>query len=233
MRTAWWAKAPKPGNLGDVLTPVVLAGLGLPVRWAALGTAQILAIGSIIRFAERHHTVWGSGVMRASDRPNPRARYLAVRGPLTREAVKLAGSDCPEVYGDPALLLPFFHNDPVEKVHDVGLVPHYRDLAFYRNAGLPTISPLTANPLKVVDQIRQCRSILSSSLHGVVIAHAYGIPAAWIWTDRINGDGTKFRDHAAAVGVVLEPWKTLKDAIPVPPGPWSPELLLSALEAIR
>jgi len=233
VRTAWWAKGPRPGNLGDVLTPVVLAGVGMPVRWVALGVAQILAIGSIIRFADRHHTVWGSGVMRASDRPNPRARYLAVRGPLTRKAVKLAGGECPEIYGDPALLLPFFHNAHVDKIHDIGLVPHYRDLPHYRDTGLPTISPLTADPLKVVDRIRQCRAILSSSLHGIVIAHAYGIPAAWLWTDRINGDGTKFRDHAATVGVELEPYKTLKDAVPVAPGPWSAEPLLAALEALR
>ena len=233
MITAWWARSPRPGNLGDVLTPVVLAGFGIEAQWATPDVAQLFAIGSIVRLARPHHTVWGSGAMQASDRPNPKARYLAVRGPLTRDRVVVVGGSCPEVYGDPALLLPLFHSTPVKKVHDVGLVPHYCDLPHYQDTGLPVISPLSADPLGVVDRIRQCRAILSSSLHGIVVAHAYGIPAAWLWTGRINGDGTKFRDHAETMGITLEPWKDYHKARPIAPGNWDPQPLVSALEAIR
>lgn len=232
MKTAWWARGPKPGNLGDILTPVVLAAFGVRVRWASPTQAQLLAIGSIIRFA-KHHDVWGSGAMHESDRPSPRARYLAVRGPLTRECVRKAGGDCPAVYGDPAMLLPLFHNEPVQQIHDIGIVPHYRDRGKIQSMGLPEISPLCADPLKVVDRIRQCRAIISSSLHGIVVAHAYGIPAAWLATHRINGDGIKFRDHAASIGVEMKAYDSVSRANPVVPKAWDPEPLIKALETLR
>jgi hypothetical protein len=46
---------------------------------------------------------------------------------------------------------------------------------------------------------------LSSSLHGLIVAHAYGIPAVWCdFADRphaIAGDGTKFHDYFASIGL--------------------------------
>lgn len=232
MRTAWWSRAPSPGNLGDVLTPIVLGALGKSVRWTSRRTADLIAIGSIVRFARPAQTVWGSGIMWAHDRPDPRARYLAVRGPLTREAVLRAGGYCPEVYGDPALLLPRVYRPPVEPVHDLGLVPHYVDLRLpaVRESGLPVISPLSADPLAVVDRIRACRAIVSSSLHGIIVAHAYGIPAAWVRLgDGLDGDDSKFRDYAASVGVELVPHRRIEDAFPVLPTLPDLDLLAEAL----
>jgi hypothetical protein len=228
MIRAWWSRGPKPGNLGDMLTPVVLEGLGHRVKWTPRAGAELLAIGSVVRFAEAGQTVWGSGAMWVNDRPSPKARYLAVRGPLTRDAVLRAGGECPEVYGDPALLLPLVHNTPVEPVHDLGVVPHYVDPA--PEGDWAVISPLSGDPLSVVDQIRQCRAIVSSSLHGIIVAHAYGIPAAWVRLgNRLDGDDTKFRDYAASVGVELEPYSTVEAARPVLPQPFDTGPLRVAL----
>jgi pyruvyltransferase len=50
-----------------------------------------------------------------------------------------------------------------------------------------------------VDQIKQCRKIISSSLHGLIIAEAYGIPTEWRdWGGGVIGDGWKFFDYYSA-----------------------------------
>lgn len=227
----WWPRSPRPGNLGDVLTPAILDRLGHRARWVDQGSADLLATGSIIRFARAGQTVWGSGAMWATDRPDRRARYLAVRGPLTGRVVTEAGGTDPGVYGDPALLLPELVNGAVPKIHDLGLVPHYVDREIVRklHPGERRIDVLRANPLDVVREIRQCRAIVSSSLHGVIVAHAYRIPAAWVrWSDKLSGDDTKFHDYAASVGWTAVPYPGLASAEPMLPGSIDVTALLEA-----
>ncbi|WP_156383835.1 hypothetical protein [Methylobacterium sp. Leaf456] len=53
----------------------------------------------------------------------------------------------------------------------------------------------------MIDAVLSCRRILSSSLHGLILAHAYGIPATWLKiSDRPLGDDFKFRDYWASIG---------------------------------
>jgi hypothetical protein len=58
-----------------------------------------------------------------------------------------------------------------------------------------------------IDEVNRCEYILSTSLHGLIVCHAYGIPAAWCEVPdgeaKLPGDGTKFHDHMLSVG--LEP----------------------------
>ena len=55
-----------------------------------------------------------------------------------------------------------------------------------------------------IDEMLSCEALLSTSLHGVIVAHAYGIPVRWcVATDaarQIHGDGTKFEDYFQSVG---------------------------------
>jgi pyruvyltransferase len=42
--------------------------------------------------------------------------------------------------------------------------------------------------------------ILSSSLHGLICADAYGIPNAWIWlSEKLRGGDFKFRDYRLSI----------------------------------
>jgi len=66
------------------------------------------------------------------------------------------------------------------------------------------IDILNKDPLEVARQIASCRKIVSSSLHGIIAAHAYGIPAAWVeFSNQLAGDGIKFADHFASVSSEL------------------------------
>ncbi|HCI7034549.1 TPA: hypothetical protein OL616_005240, partial [Klebsiella pneumoniae] len=53
----------------------------------------------------------------------------------------------------------------------------------------------------VVDEIISCEYILSTSLHGVIVAQAYDIPTLWIKHNDINTDGIKFYDYFDSVGI--------------------------------
>ena len=54
---------------------------------------------------------------------------------------------------------------------------------------------------EVADPIAASARTVSSSLHGIVVSQAYGVPCAWVAADvALHGDGTKFLDHYAALG---------------------------------
>lgn len=214
----FWPLTPKPGNMGDLLTPLILRHLGIDHRWVDQDAPELLVCGSIARFACVGTTVLGAGAMRVGDYLHPGARWLAVRGPLTRARVQQCGGTCPEVYGDPALLLPRLLPEwIVNRQVGYGIVPHYVDQSIVDQ---PFINLLDSDPLVPVAAIRRCSQVYSSSLHGIIIAHAYGIPAAWVrWSDKVNGDGFKFRDYAASVGIDLVPYASIREARLVCPSP--------------
>jgi hypothetical protein len=207
MLPVWWSTGPAPGNFGDILTPLILAHYGIAHRWTTKGQAQAISTGSIIKFARPGLQVLGSGAMRQSDHIDPRAVFHWVRGPLTAEYVRRDGGQCPDWYGDPAMLLPRLFPRTVDPVHEVGVFPHYVDLDACQRF------PFVISPLEPVETVLRklwsCRRVISSSLHGIIAAHAYGIPAAWVkFSDKLNGDDTKFHDHAQAVGLAQMPIST-------------------------
>ncbi len=126
-------------------------------------------------------------------------KFLAVRGPLSRKMIKEAV--VPEVYGDPALLLPTIYAPlGVKKICKVAYIPHYVDRHLMMNKGLNIID--VALPWKIfVRRVLECERIVSSSLHGIIIAEAYGIPAEWaVYSDRVIGNGFKFHDYLLGTG---------------------------------
>lgn len=202
----WWTSGRKGvGNFGDILNPVVLDFFKIPYThvktWKNI-KIDIVAIGSIIDKATANSVVLGSGVMSTNSRINPDADFRLVRGPVTRECILKAGGSCPENYGDPGLLLPLLVEESV-KEHDVGFIPHFFDYEAVKEK-FPkeyVINIMDTDPLNVAKKISKCRSVVSSSLHGIIAAHAYGIPAAWAISDKlINGfSDTKFIDYFCSI----------------------------------
>lgn len=60
--------------------------------------------------------VWGAGIIDGTKklRYKPKKVY-AVRGPLTRKVLLAQGVKCPEIYGDPALLVAKYYQPKIEK----------------------------------------------------------------------------------------------------------------------
>lgn len=206
-------------NFGDALTYFLVQTItGAPPEWvdALEEREHLIGVGSILNHASASSIVWGAGIAYMSDRISPNADIRLVRGPLSAMKFAMCGGRNVTAFGDPALLCPRYIDAP-EKTHDLGFIPHYIDQSHW--PGLPDAKLINVlEPVeKVVADIASCRAIVSSSLHGLIVADAYGIPAAWLYSHRVLGDGTKFADHFLAVsGVLPTPlnWCDLADRTP-------------------
>ncbi len=184
---------------------------GREPRWRkpsnrALATVFVTA-GSLGRWIREDSIVWGTGIIRRDEELFRPAEVTAVRGPRTRARFLELGYDCPDVYGDPGILLPLFYRPgEAARSHRVGIIPHYVDLDEVRRTfdGAQHVHVIDVRrPLEaVVRDIVASESIVSSSLHGLLTSHAYGVPAAWVeFTGALGGDGTKFIDYYASASV--------------------------------
>lgn len=171
----------------------------------------LLSIGSILSNSDKNATVWGSGFMNENE-PFKGGKVLAVRGKYSNDKLKRMGYAGCNVFGDPALLVPIVY--PVSKTvqHKIGIIPHWKEVDFFKNAysdKYKIIDLRTTDVEKVIDDIVSCKYILSTSLHGIIVSHAYDVPALWIEKGYIDTDGIKFKDYFSSVDI--EPYKGFKN----------------------
>lgn len=221
----YWKPAKGGVNFGDELSYVIvtlmLARAGKTLIDQTRSSKQLLAIGSVLHMAKDDAVVWGSGLNGKICEENHKFRRLdvrAVRGPITRQFLAARGIPVPVIYGDPALLLKDLTQDRfrVTGEHRVGIVPHMFDLravtrAPERFAGLRVIDPMRSWDV-VVRDILSCQFILASSLHGIVVADAFGIPARLL---RLSDHEPilKYEDYFRGTGRSLVPAASIEDAM--------------------
>lgn len=170
-------------------------------RLAAVGTIGQNLSGGEVWF-------WGTGCSpragarggRFSPDPGTRIHVTATRGPLSA-ALLGGGRLATRIYGDPVWLLPRFYRPQVEKRWDLGVILHLSELADrgfecrprpeltrFRIEGadadrvrlISTVTPISTAGLRDrIDDILACRRIVSTSLHGLVIAESYGLPCLY------------------------------------------------------
>lgn len=161
--------------------------------------------GSILNHAGPNSVVWGAGLGSLSDQVNSSADLKAVRGPFSGFRAGMCGNKDPKVYGDPAMLLAKFIPKSQHPKSYIGIVPHYVDQAradyFYGDKPEYKIVDILGPIEQVVEDITSCSLVVSTSLHGLVVADAYGIPNIHaVFDDNIGGDGMKFSDHKSSGG---------------------------------
>lgn len=194
-------------NFGDLLGGKIVQavlrqrGLGRPAP--AFSSQQLLSVGSVLHEANDGDVVWGSG---RNGKKTPeqhtfeRLDVRAVRGPLTRCFLEERGQSVPEVFGDPALLLPNLYPETVQwaqnKKRKYAVVPNFNEWGMYKNVQ-NVVDPL--GPLaSVIEFIASSEYVVGSSLHGVIVAEALGIPAVAI-ASRVEPD-FKYRDYHSGTG---------------------------------
>ncbi len=183
----YW-RQPHMVNFGDYISlKLVERIVGHSVRVYQKNTPEkkLLAIGSILSFANDHDVVWGSGIngklLNPKDYVFKNLDVRAVRGPLTKYYLENEfGIKVPSIYGDPALLFPLLFPEFKRKQNptfDFIIIPHYSEIRFFPKSQYPNVVYPTEPWDQVISKILDSKFVISSSLHGIIIAEAYGIPA--------------------------------------------------------
>jgi len=219
-------------NFGDKLNQVIIKEVfGYDTRRRLFLTANMSAIGSGLgRFSLSNNPfiacaqlicgllfpnviIWGTGFISYSHQNSffyrRKMQFYALRGVLSKR--KVEEILCRTIHvslGDPGILSSFLISN-VKKKYNVGIIAHYKEqddpifvelLKFYKNA---VFIDVKQDPINVITQISECNCILSSSLHGLIVADSFNIPNLHIVvTNKLLGDGFKFDDYYSAYGLV-------------------------------
>jgi len=208
MKAHWYTNNPASlhGNVGDMLTPIIVEHfLGKKPEYVKSDeSGKLLAVGSIVEFIQDNDIVWGSGLIEPMAlQKKDNVNILATRGQLTAQRLQEAGYQVPSVYGDPAMLMPEIYYPMSKPKYKMGYVPHYVEsrefLSLFGYHGL-VFSPIST-PQDFIDTLLLCEQITTSSLHALILADAYGIPAHYVQvTDKIIGGYFKYEDYISGRG---------------------------------
>jgi pyruvyltransferase len=217
----YWSPSEHTRNFGDHLSSIIvsrmLSHFNHLLDEAVAHPARLLAVGSILHFAGDGDTIWGTGVngkVEASEHTFRTLDVRAVRGPITREFLMARGIAVPEIYGDPALLLPrlFPGRFRASGQRPYVVVPNLHDLDSLSQES-SAVSPLSAWNV-CVERIIEASFVISSSLHGLVVAEAFGIPARYLritetehmlkYQDYVLGTGRSGIEAAHSIEEALE-----------------------------
>ncbi|MEQ8857240.1 MAG: polysaccharide pyruvyl transferase family protein [Pseudomonadales bacterium] len=224
----FWARGTGKGagarNAGDWYSPLICAHLsGREVEYAAPHRCDLVAAGSLLQRLNRPHRlhrlglsrrlhIWGTGSLRAEDSLTAQHSVHAVRGVLTRE--RMAAADPSVPLGDPGLLADTLVEANGAKRWPLGIVPHLVDrdhpevLAFLDRHPRAKLLDVTAPVPELLGNVAACERVLSSSLHGLIFADAYGVPNAWFAaSDRLIGGRHKFDDYYSVFAMRPDPMR--------------------------
>lgn len=201
-------------NVGDYLSKVVVEYVcklhGIDPNQPVSRTKHLYAIGSLL-LGYQDATIWGSGfgydrtktwyapMLKVLHRLYHKTDIRAVRGPLTRDILHRMGYSCPEQYGDPAVLMPLiYEGNGLRNSRDYVVIPHYSKWEKFK--GDPNLlGTFTQDYRRFIDRLLEARLVISSSLHGIILAEAYGVPAIML-KDTPSEDITKYKDWYASTG---------------------------------
>jgi pyruvyltransferase len=201
-----WQPPSGARNFGDHLSHIIAAAVarerGMTFDDEISRPRRMLGDGSILHFARNGDTIWGSGVNGKISLDQIVARQLdvrAVRGPKTADVLRSMGIKVPAVYGDPALLLPryFGKRFRVAPVRDYIFIPNLNDLKTHGQ--LPNLMSPLRGWNRCVEAICGAKLVIASSLHAIILAEAFGVPARYVRLTETESQ-FKYDDYAQSTG---------------------------------
>lgn len=173
----------------------------------------VFGVGSILNRSNGQTLIWGSGFREYEDEFKGGWVY-AIRGKLSLEKIPRQNLVAQEggrkvAIGDPALLLPRIytpsnHNCTEDTKYKVSIIPHFTEYDYFYHkysSRYNVIDIRTTDVEGIIDAIYSSQYILSTSLHGLIVSHAYGMPALWIKHGFILSSDFKFKDYFSGVGI--------------------------------
>lgn len=201
-------------NMGDCLSFPILTKFGIAV--SSEHSFDMVGIGSALDntgTVKKPIHIWTTGIMSEAARVDlSKHKVWGLRGKLSLDRVSGVKNKDKIVLGDGGLLARHvastWPTPPAEKKYTLGIVPHYVDHetlssnSKYRwlaqNPDVLIVKVNEREPSVIVDEIATCKCIISSSLHGLIVADSLRIPNRRFVVEtstEIAGKGFKFRDY--------------------------------------
>ncbi|WP_300320713.1 polysaccharide pyruvyl transferase family protein [Accumulibacter sp.] len=224
IRLYWWQGEGEHDagrrNFGDYLSPLIVGMVSRrPVEYSPVEKADLLAIGTILKrqrkarrfLLPRRLHIWGSGAGDSDERFPSRHYYHAVRGRHTLACID--GDGGREVaLGDPGLLVAEYWSGRrrPDRRHSLGVIPHFVDQG---SAAVETLLQIRGARLinvfapidEVLSDVLSCAFVVSSSLHGLIVSDALGVPNRRLVISRNIRSDLKFADYYSAFGLAEPP----------------------------
>ena len=216
-------------NFGDAVNDIFWEKiLDTKIVINKLDKPHYVTTGSIMTLVNNNSIVLGTGFISAKSNLggnnfrnndnkiiNHPKQIISVRGPKTRRKLLDFGIACPEAYGDPLIIFPVIYNKSKIINEDiVGIIPHYVDKSSNNMKILQ--SSLVNNGYKVntidievnrdyksfIDNINNCKYVISSSLHGIIMGLIYKKKTIYInFSDNVVGGDFKFDDFFESLDI--------------------------------
>ncbi|ORY13775.1 hypothetical protein LY90DRAFT_518137 [Neocallimastix californiae] len=130
-------------------------------------------------------------------------RYYAVGGNKTLNILRKFGDISNIVICNPALLASFLYKPTVHKKYKICILSHWQDyelLKDYASNEINIIHMQTTDIELILDKINECQFSISTSLHGLVFSHSYGIKSIKLnLNDRKNKAAFKYEDYYSSI----------------------------------
>jgi len=198
----------KIGNAGDIITQdIIYFKYGYEGFNVKQGGRRLLCSGSISHTIQSGDVICGIGT-KGLPIPKPLhspCKIYGLRGPITYEIFKKSGHDVSQVrfLKDPGLMIRFLLNDGQEiPLSDkVIFIPHYRERYLYKKLpkGIEFVD-IDTHPIQLAKKIQESKLVYSSSLHGIIFAHALNRPCVFV-KPQTDEPMIKYEDYYASVDI--------------------------------
>jgi len=208
------------GNSGDIFArDIIHCEYGVKSLNIKNQDSRLLCVGSIAHRIRRDDIICGIGTkgLPVPGANKERCTIFGLRGPITYDAFKKAGYDMSKLrfLKDPGLLLRFICGQDKTRPSPskVIFIPHYRERAMHKQLprGIEFVD-VDLRPHQLAKEIAKASLVYSSSLHGMIFAHALNRPCVLV-RPQTDEPLVKYEDYCASVDIpFIKPLASIYDA---------------------